>query len=102
MAGDHSRRLKVGNILNAEKTITSHLSRGLSAVILIKESIMLSGSWPDCSILFGVFLFLFFLTLFLQAFRRLFLLAFLGNESFCHGFNILIYNKLILRYHFRF
>ena len=54
------------------------------------------------SILFSVFLFLFFLTLFLQAFRRLFLLAFLGNESFCHGFNILIYNKLILRYHFRF
>lgn len=54
------------------------------------------------SILFSVFLFLFFLTLFLQAFRRLFLLAFLCNESFCHGFNILIYNKLIPRYHFRY
>jgi hypothetical protein len=95
-------KIKSEQWIICRKTITCHLGRGLSAVILISESIMLSGNWPDWSILFGVFLFLFFLTLFLQAFRRLFLLAFLGNESFCHGFNILIYNKLILRYHFRF
>ena len=40
-------------------------------------------------LLFGVFLFLFLLTLLLQAFGRLFLFVLLCYETFCHGCNIM-------------
>ena len=44
--------------------------------------------------LFGVFLFLFFLTLLLEALCRLFLFVFLCYQSFCHSLNFMKYNIL--------